>query len=121
MKSFAQALDLKDDPQLIASYVEWHQKVYPEVLRALQTIGITKMKIFLLGTHLFMYYEAPDDFDPQRDFQAYTKLTPRANEWDEFMRTFQQKVAEAGPNDWWTPLRQVFDLQSQLDALPPSS
>jgi len=58
MKSFAQALDLKDDPQLIASYVEWHQKVYPEVLRALQTIGITKMKIFLLGTHLFMYYEA---------------------------------------------------------------
>jgi L-rhamnose mutarotase len=57
MKSFAQALDLKNDPETIASYVEWHTRVYPEVLLALQKIGITKMKIFLLGTHLFMYYE----------------------------------------------------------------
>lgn len=73
MKSFAQTLDLKNDPQMIASYVEWHTKVYPEVLLALRKVGVSKMKIFLLGTHLFMYYEAPDDFDPKRDFQAYTR------------------------------------------------
>lgn len=57
MKSFAQTLDLKNDPQMIASYVEWHTKVYPEVLLALRKVGVSKMKIFLLGTHLFMYYE----------------------------------------------------------------
>jgi hypothetical protein len=99
MKSFAQTLDLKNDPQMIAAYVEWHTKVYPEVLLALRKVGVSKMKIFLLGTHLFMYYEvllpappptrpcpsnlfsppptstikAPDDFDPTRDFQAYTR------------------------------------------------
>lgn len=121
MKSFAQTLDLKNDPQMIASYVEWHTKVYPEVLLALRKVGVSKMKIFLLGTHLFMYYEAPDDFDPKRDFQAYTQLTPRAGEWDTFMRTFQQKVAEASPEDeWWSPMPEVFDLETQLAALPTS-
>ncbi len=57
MKSYAQALDLKDDPQMIEAYIQYHKNVWPEVLKALTQIGISKMKIFLLGTHLFMYFE----------------------------------------------------------------
>ncbi|KAL6072595.1 L-rhamnose mutarotase [Balamuthia mandrillaris] len=120
MKSFAQVLDLKDDPALIQEYKELHQNVWPEVLHALSQIGITKMKIFLLGVHLFMYFEAGDGFDPQRDFQRYTTLTPKANEWDEFMRKYQQKVAEAAEQDWWAPMEEVFDLESQLAAAAAS-
>jgi hypothetical protein len=26
------------------------------------------------------------------------------------MSTFQAKVPEAGPNDWWAPMEKVFDL-----------
>ena len=49
------------------------------------------------------------------------ELTPRAGEWDTFMRTFQQKVAEASPEDeWWSPMPEVFDLETQLAALPTS-
>jgi len=113
-KAFGQALDLKDDPTLMADYVKYHENVWPEILESLSQIGISKMKIFLLGTHLFMYYEGPADFDPKRDFQRYTALTPKAEEWDTWMRTFQQKVKEAGPEDWWTPMVEVFDLESQL-------
>ncbi|KAL6045993.1 L-rhamnose mutarotase [Balamuthia mandrillaris] len=120
MKSFAQVLDLKDDPALIQEYKALHQNVWPEVLHALSQIGITKMKIFLLGVHLFMYFEAGDSFDPQRDFQRYTTLTPKANEWDEFMRKYQQKVAEAAEQDWWAPMEEVFDLESQLAAAAAS-
>jgi L-rhamnose mutarotase len=118
MKAFAQALDLKEDAALIEQYKKHHQNVWPEVLKALNAIGIQKMKIFLLGHHLFMYFEAPDDFEPKRDFQRYTELTPKANEWDEFMRSFQQKVKEAREEDWWTPMEEVFDLESQLAVLP---
>jgi L-rhamnose mutarotase len=116
-KAFAQVLDLKNDPKLIEDYVKYHENVWPEVLEALAKIGIVKMKIFLLGTHLFMYYEAPEGFNPARDFQTYTASNPKCQEWDLWMRTFQQKVAEAGPDDWWTPMKEVFDLQSQLSAL----
>ena len=42
-----------------------------EVLAALRHIGIGRMRIFLLGTHLFMYYEAPDTFNPERHYQGY--------------------------------------------------
>ena len=109
MKSFGQVLDLKNDPHIIKQYIDHHGQVWPEVSDALRDIGISKIKIFLIANHLFMYYEAGDDFVPERDFQAYTKF-PRAQEWDLLMRTFQQKVPEAGPQDWWAPADLVFDL-----------
>ncbi len=110
MKSYAQVLDLKDDPEKIAKYKENHRAVWPEVLESLRSIGLEKMEIFLIGTHLFMYYTAPDDFVPERDFQAYTDANPRAEEWNDLMSTFQTRVPEAGANDWWTPMEKVFDL-----------
>lgn len=111
MKSFAQALDLNDDPALIAAYKEHHKKVYPEVLAALRKIGITRMKIFLLGTRLFMYYEAPDTFNPSRDYQNYAR-DPRCAAWDTLMRTFQQQAPGARRGDWWADMELVFDLES---------
>lgn len=110
MKSFAQALDLKNDPKIIAEYEEYHRNVWPEVLKALKGIGIERMEIFRIGNHLFMYCIAPDDFDPSRDFQNYTS-TKRAEEWNDLMMTYQQKVPEAGPDDWWTPMSLAFDSE----------
>lgn len=108
MKSFAQALDLKDDPEIIAKYEEYHRNVWPEVLEALKGIGIERMEIFRIGNHLFMYCTAPDDFDPQRDFQSYT-ASEGAQRWNDLMMTFQQKVPEAKPEDWWAPMTLAFD------------
>ncbi len=113
MKSFAQALDLKSDPALIAAYRRHHEAVWPEVCEALRAIGITKMKLFLLGTHLFMYYEAPDSFEPGRDYQAYA-ANPKAAAWDALMRGFQQRVPEARPGEWWAEMELVFDLEAAL-------
>ena len=111
MKAFAQALDLKDDPTLIAAYKEHHQRVFPEVIAALREIGITRMKLFMLGTRLFMYFEAPDQFLPERDYQAYA-ANARCAAWDALMRGFQQRAPGARPGEWWTPMELVFDLES---------
>jgi len=111
MKCFAQALDLKNDPALIAAYRQHHDAVWPEVTGALRAIGISRMKLFLLGTHLFMYYEAPDSFLPERDYQSYA-ANPKAAAWDTLMRQFQQRVSEARQGDWWTAMELVFDLES---------
>ena len=109
MKAFAQTLDLKDDPELIRSYRAHHEAVWPEVTAALRAIGIETMRIFLVRTRLFMYVEARDDFDPQRDFQNYAR-DARSAEWDALMRTFQMPLGEEG---WWTSMEQVFDLAEQ--------
>lgn len=111
MKSYAQALDLIDDPDLIREYRRHHTAVWPEVVRALRAIGITRLKIFLVGTRLFMYFEAPDGFDPRRDFQRYA-ADPRCAQWDAWMRAFQRPLTEASGESWWTPMEEVFDLES---------
>ncbi len=113
MPVFAQALDLRDDPSLIEAYRRHHRAVWPEVLAALRAIGIRQMRIWLVGTRLFMTYEAPEGFDPSRDFQRYAQ-DPRCREWDEWMRTFQRRLAEAREGEWWTPMEQVFDLESAV-------
>ena len=109
MKSYGMALDLKDDPEIIERYVEYHRAVWPDVLSGLRGLGISKMKIFLHGRRLFMYMETPDDFVLARDFGRYMD-TGRAREWDELMRTFQEPVPAAAPGEWWAEMREVFDV-----------
>jgi L-rhamnose mutarotase len=111
MKCFAQALDLHDDPQLIREYDAHHRRVWPEVTAALRRIGITRMKIFRLGTRLFMYAEARDDFDPVRDYQSYAN-DPKCREWDQAMRRYQRTAPGAAAGEWWATMREVFDLES---------
>ena len=110
MKSFAQALDLVDE-SVVDAYKEYHKAVWPEVLDALREIGITKMKIFLQGTRLFLYYEAPDDFVPERDYQKYA-ANAKAKAWDAMMRGFQKRVPGAKLGEWWEPMELVFELET---------
>lgn len=49
VKSYAQTICLKDDPEGIAEYKRYHANSWPEVLEALKAVGILRMKIFLLG------------------------------------------------------------------------
>lgn len=109
MKTFGQALDLVDDPDLIAEYEARHRAVWPEVKAALRSIGIVEMKIFRIGNRLFMTFEAPDDFVPERDFLAYTEVM-RAREWDDLMRRFQRPVPAAPEGVWWAAMTKVFDI-----------
>ena len=111
MKAFGFALNLKDDPDLIAKYKEHHRNPWPEPLQGLGEVGVTDMKIFLLGRSMFMYMTTVDDFDAERDFAEYVEKNPRAAEWDELMRTLQEPVPEAKEGEWWALMEPVFDLQ----------
>ena len=109
MAIFALTLNLKDDPRLVEEYLEHHRRVWPEVLDALKTTGVEDIKIYLSGLRLFMVMVAPEGFDPARSFVEYTK-NPVAQRWDTLMKTYQEKVPEAGPEQWWMPLAPVFDF-----------
>jgi len=109
MRLFAQTLELKDDPVIIAEYRRLHREVWPEVIASLRSIGIRSMRIFLQGNRLFMIFEAGDSFNPVCDFQKYSD-SPPCRAWDEFMRTFQQQVPGAHEGQWWTSMEEVFDL-----------
>jgi L-rhamnose mutarotase len=103
------ALNLRNDPRLIERYKKEHAQAWPEVLRRLREVGITEMRIFLLGRRLFMYCETRDGFDPSKDF-ARCNDDPTYRKWDELMRTMQERVDEAKPDEWWAMMELVFDL-----------
>ena len=109
MKYYGLTLCLRDNPETIEQYKEYHRHVWPQVTARLGEVGIIQMKIFLLGTRLFMYMETTDEFDPHVDFPRYTE-DPKAQEWGELMRTFQQRAPEASPDEWWALMEPVFEL-----------
>lgn len=56
------ALDLKDDPTLIANYEEYHRNVWPEILDSLRNSGVTHMEIYRISNRFFMIIETTDIF-----------------------------------------------------------
>ncbi len=115
MKHYALTLNLKDDPQIIERYKEHHRHPWPEPLQGLKEVGIEGMRIYLLGRRMFMHMTTTDDFDPARDFARYVERNPKAAEWDDLMRTFQERVPEAGEGEWWAFMECVFDLKDHVD------
>ena len=115
MPIYALTLDLKDDQRLIAEYLDHHRHIWPDVLDALLGTGIQDIKIYLAGRRLFMVMTAPDGFDPEASFADYRK-NPVAERWDDLMKTYQEKLPEAGPDQWWMPLSPVFDFAAEIKA-----
>lgn len=115
VKSYAQTICLKDDPDGIEEYKRYHRDAWPEVLEALAAVGVLHMKIYLLSTRMFMYMETVDEFDPAVDFPRHMELSPKCVEWGERMREFQVPAPEANRGDWWAYMEEVFDLASQLE------
>jgi len=109
MGSFGMTLALRDDPEGIGAYVAAHRRAWPSVKARLREVGIESMMIFLRGRRLFMYFEAPDGFDPDRDF-AQLLDDPTYVEWDRQMRELQEPAPEARPGEWWARMDMVFDL-----------
>ena len=109
MQSYGMTLRLRNDPAVIARYKQEHEHAWPEVLARLRGVGVTEMRIYLLGDRLFMYCETIDGFDPERDFSR-TLEDPTYRRWDELMRGMQLPVEEARPDEWWAAMELVFDL-----------
>lgn len=109
MKSYALTLCLQDDPAKISAYKMHHRNVWPSVLARLRQVGIQEMKIFLLGTRMFMFIETDDEFEPARDFPRVND-DPHSAEWNALMATLQQRAPEARPDQWWAPMELVFSM-----------
>lgn len=109
MKRYCLALDLKDDPKLIKEYEEYHQKVWPEVLKSLTDAGIVDMEIYRVGNRMFMVMETDDSFS----FEKKAKMDAsnmKVQEWEVLMWDYQQALPLAKPGEKWMLMERVFKL-----------
>ncbi len=105
------ALDLKDNPALIAKYEEYHRNVWPEILDSLRDSGITHMEIYRISNRLFMIIETTDDFSFEKKAQMDAE-NARVQDWEVLMWDYQQALPIAKPGEKWLPMEKIFDFSA---------
>jgi L-rhamnose mutarotase len=110
MKRYCLALDVKNDPKLIAEYRRHHQRIWPEITQSIKDSGIEDLEIYLLGTRLFMIMEVNESFDFAAKANADAR-NAKVREWEELMWRFQQPLAEARPGEKWLLMERIFKLE----------
>ena len=111
MKKYCLALDLQDDPALIAAYEEAHQRVWPEIIASIRDAGIESMEIFRTHTRLLMVIEARDDFSFEKKAEA-DRNNAQVQQWETLMWRYQQALPHAQPGQKWVLMEKIFDLHT---------
>ena len=109
MARYCLALDLKDDPQLIAEYEKYHEKIWPEIHDSITGSGITGLEIYRCFNRLFMIMETGADFSFDKK-GAMDAANPKVQEWEDLMWKYQQALPGARPGEKWVLMNKIFDL-----------
>lgn len=101
------ALDLHDDPALIAEYERMHAAVPAEITEDIRAQGILRMEIWRTADRLLMIVEVDDDYPRvQRD----TAMQAAVDRWESLMWTFQRPLPHASAGEKWVPMKRIFEL-----------
>jgi L-rhamnose mutarotase len=103
------ALDLKNDPALIAEYEVYHQKIWPEIEASIRSSGITNLEIYRVENRLVMILEADDDFSFAQKSEA-DAANPKVQEWEQLMWHYQQALPGSAPGEKWRVMTKIFQL-----------
>jgi L-rhamnose mutarotase len=109
-RRYCLALDLKDDPRLIAEYEAHHRQVWPEILESLAGAGILSMEIYRLQNRLFMVMEVSDRFSFEAK-AASDAADARVQAWETLMWRYQQAIPGGPPGAKWRLMERVFDFR----------
>ncbi|MDN3580329.1 L-rhamnose mutarotase [Mucilaginibacter flavus] len=111
MSKYCFALDLKNDPQLIAEYEDWHRRenAWPEIIESITGAGITNMEIYRTGNRLFMIMETTESYSANSKAAA-DAANPKVQEWETLMWKFQQPLPWAKAGDKWLLMDKIFQL-----------
>jgi len=110
MKRFCLALDLKDDPSLIDEYEEYHQTVWPEILKSIRDSGILQMEIYRINNRLFMIMETNDGFTFERKAKM-DESNMKVQEWEQLMWKYQQAIPGSKPGEKWRLMERIFFVE----------
>ena len=108
-KKYFLALDLKNDPALIAEYKKYHEKIWPEITTSLIESGIENAEIYCIGNRLTMVIEVNESFS----FERKTKMDSengKVQDWETLMWKYQQALPMAKEGEKWMLMEKIYQL-----------
>jgi L-rhamnose mutarotase len=103
------ALDLVNDPKLIAEYEHYHRNVWPEIKKSIIDAGITNLEIYRVGNRLFMIMETDASFNAEKK-ATMDAANPKVQEWEALMWQYQQALPTAKTGEKWLLMDKIFQL-----------
>jgi L-rhamnose mutarotase len=111
MRTYYLALDLKDDPRLIAEYEQHHKRISDAVLKSIRDSGVERMELFRAGNRLFMIMQVSDNFSFSEK-QKMDEGNPVVQQWENLMWKYQQALPFARPGEKWVLMEKIFDTKT---------
>ena len=108
-QKYCLALDLNEDPNLMAEYKKYHEKIWPEITENIVDSGIENLDIYCIGNRLFMIIEANETFTFERKGEMDANH-PMVQEWEEVMWKYQKALPWAKEGEKWMMMEKIFDL-----------
>ena len=109
-QKYCLALDLKEDPQLMAEYKAHHQQIWPEITKSIKDSGISVLDIYCIGNRMVMIIEANEDFSFEKK-AAMDANNPKVLEWEELMWKFQQALPWSTSGEKWMLMEKIFEFK----------
>ncbi len=109
-RKYCFAVDLKNDPELIAQYRHYHQQdnIWPEVVEHIKETGIVEMNIYCIGDRLTMFMEVDERFS--LDSSEDSTVPAKIKDWDSLMSNFQLPLKWAPEGQTWVLMDEIFSL-----------
>jgi L-rhamnose mutarotase len=102
---------------LLAEYTERHAAVWPEMLQALADSGWHNYSLFARADGLLVGYVEAEDLDAAQAAMEATDVNAR---WQAEMGRYFTGLDDRRPDEGLLLLKEVFHLEDQLRARPPS-
>ncbi|MBR1626215.1 MAG: L-rhamnose mutarotase [Bacteroidales bacterium] len=109
MKRYCRTLELRNDKDMIADYIELHSHVWPEVKEGIKSVGILDMQIYIKDNEIFMIMDTVDSFDFDRDMELLSRL-PRQKEWEACVSVVQGVEPDTPATEKWKLMEKIFQL-----------
>ncbi len=104
LKRYGQIIGVR--PACKKKYLEYHARVWPEVLKTIADCNIRNYSIFLKDDTLFAYFEyVGDDFEAD---MAKMAADPKTQEWWAIMMPMQVPIPTRGESEWWANAAEVL-------------
>lgn len=105
---------LQVDPSVVGEYRTRHERVWPEMLKALRDSGWHDYSLHIRDDGLLVGTLLTDDLSAAQDAMDATDVNAR---WQAGMAPFFTGIGGAAPDRGLTVLEEIFHLDTQLAAI----